>query len=230
LKSFLPYLKRAKPLFDEEFSGQAKDIKALCDSIKKSGYSYQCKSPDNTVDILNEILTFPDLYKQLSKANPGLIISEDMKILAKLVEKMSASNEDRERFNRLLLETIYPEETPKCERITDEDYKFLSRLRFLFHFSYEELKAKKTELTGRDADLIVAHIGDPKWRLVIKNMFLKEPVICQICGDLFLSNKGSNKETCSKHTAVEVQRYRRSLKPAKKRGGPRPGAGRKPKR
>jgi hypothetical protein len=102
-------------------------VKKLCQTINMDKYDRQFKSPDNTVVRLNEYLRVTDLCDWLDEEYEEEELSPDIK---QLIGATKNSREEEEKFfeleeneqkkilrlNRLLLESVYPNETPKMPK------------------------------------------------------------------------------------------------------------------
>lgn len=113
----------------DEFKEQNKDIRRLCQTIKDEGYEFTAiKTPENTVDWLNEILQLPDLFDKVVDRKPNLALTDEITKLKDQTEKnrkrvfkdlkLAEQNAIR-KLNRLLIELTYPLETPKGTVIDD---------------------------------------------------------------------------------------------------------------
>ncbi|NUO09621.1 MAG: efflux RND transporter periplasmic adaptor subunit [Candidatus Brocadia sp.] len=107
-----------------EFKAQNKDYKILNQKIRNEGYQLDTiKAPENSIDWLNSLLEIPDLYEKISVQKPNFILTDEIKRLKEQTEKnrkgvfkylkVEEQNAIR-RLNRLLIELIYPQETPKA--------------------------------------------------------------------------------------------------------------------
>jgi hypothetical protein len=107
-----------------EFRGKYK-VSILCQAIAKDKYRLSLVSMDNTIEILNEILTCPTLYERMIQKKMRMTMTDEISELVKETdqfrkEKYSGLPEEIKnkirRLNRLLLESIYPEITPKSRK------------------------------------------------------------------------------------------------------------------
>lgn len=107
----------------DEFESQSKNVGQLCETIKNEGYELgTIKAQENTVDWLNETLQFADLYEKIVNKRQNIILTDELKRLKNSTEenrkRLFKDIEDNEqkaikRLNRLMLELVYPQETPK---------------------------------------------------------------------------------------------------------------------
>ncbi|MFA4915462.1 MAG: efflux RND transporter periplasmic adaptor subunit [Syntrophales bacterium] len=118
-----PAIRNTADFTAEEFKDQKKDIAVLIQKIKNDGHQLgPINFPENTVEWLNGILQVPDLSDQLLARKSNLILTEEIKKLNEQTEKNrkgifnNLKVEDQNairRLNRLLIEHVYPQETPK---------------------------------------------------------------------------------------------------------------------
>ncbi len=107
----------------EEFKAQKKDVKTLNQKIRSGGYQLGIiKLPEDSIDWLNHVLEIPDLYEKIVALKPNLILTEEIKKLKEQTEKKRKEAFKRlkieelnaiRKLNRLLIELIYPQESPK---------------------------------------------------------------------------------------------------------------------
>jgi hypothetical protein len=91
-------------------------IDRLCKTIMSDQYAIVLTSATNTIDWLNELVRSPELYNQFtSKKDIGKLDSETrarINELKKLYDN-SRNVKDLAKLNRYIIETFYPNETPK---------------------------------------------------------------------------------------------------------------------
>lgn len=110
------------PIFFKSEFTEALPIKKLCNLIMDDGYDISITAEDSTVARLNELLKVPNLYHRIKRKNKIIRLSEFLKDLMSLVpcerklEYSAFNKSDQEsilKFNRVLLEELYPNDTPK---------------------------------------------------------------------------------------------------------------------
>ena len=114
--------KYGSDFYADEFVEQKKDVNQLCGTIKKEGFELgTIKAPENTIAWLNEILQLPDLYERITLKKSNLTLTGEITEMLEQTEKdrMSLFQDLKidEQFaimklNRLLIELIFPNETP----------------------------------------------------------------------------------------------------------------------
>jgi len=112
-----------------EFKTEKKSVARLCQMLSKSGFKLGVMSaPANTITWLNEILQVGDLWERMLAAGHKLGITDEIKQLAKRTDKLRGVLYEDLKYteqaavkmlNRLIIEALYPNETPK--RIDDDD-------------------------------------------------------------------------------------------------------------
>jgi len=97
------------------------DIASLCRAIK-ADIAPSLKSPENSIAWLNELLKTPDLYEKYSKKIKPLTFPEEINNLIERTKGLRKkrfseinvdSQKDIVKLNRLLIEHLYPDKTPK---------------------------------------------------------------------------------------------------------------------
>ncbi len=101
----------------DEFNGKKYTVAKLCTAINGDKYRIQHKYEVNTIKWLNEILSSPKLYDEVRKKNGDTIFTEfhvNMKNTYDITTKSQSQKEDiLKSLNRSLLETLYPDKTPR---------------------------------------------------------------------------------------------------------------------
>lgn len=109
------------------FKDKTSAVEKLCKAIEKDKYDI-LKTNNNTVDWLNELLKVPNFYDVLCSKKPDRCFSKDVTELAGKTDyyrdiKFKDLSKDKKntikKLNRLLLEEIYPQETPKVPEFSD---------------------------------------------------------------------------------------------------------------
>lgn len=111
----------------DEFRIQGKDVRKLCEAIKKDGYKFgAAHAYADTVEWLNGLLQLSDLFDKVVTEKPELVLPGEAVKLKDLTRetrqrpfKSLKGDEQRaiERLNRLMLETAYPKEAPKSRNL-----------------------------------------------------------------------------------------------------------------
>lgn len=114
----------------DEFESQGKDIGILCKTINNEGYELDTiKAQENTVDWINETLQRADLYEKIISKRQNLILTDEMKRLKDSTEenrkRLFKDLKDNEQkaikgLNRLMIESVYPQEAPKSQLLERE--------------------------------------------------------------------------------------------------------------
>ncbi len=108
-----------------EFKNPRIDIRILCQKISDAGYAIgEINADINTVSWLNEVISLPSLYEKIINKNQQLLLTCQIYDLVKKTESWrressreltSGEKTEIRRLNRLLVEVIYPQETPMGE-------------------------------------------------------------------------------------------------------------------
>lgn len=111
----------------DEFMIQGKDVRKLCEAIKKDGYKFGAAHEyGNTVEWLNGLLRISDLFDKIVTEKPELVLPGEARKLKDLTRetrqrlfKNLKGDEQRaiERLNRVMLEAAYPKEAPKSRNL-----------------------------------------------------------------------------------------------------------------
>ena len=113
-----------------EFKTQGKNPQKLRKVIEQSGYKLEAMSDyENTIDWLNAILKFNNLYKEILEKKPDLTLTDEINRLIKNRKRLfrDLKDDDQEAIktlNRLTIELAYPQETPK----KSDAYKHLENI------------------------------------------------------------------------------------------------------
>ena len=111
--------------FKEKEFEQLFTIEALCQSINADDYGLSFKSSDNSVDRLNELLEVTNFYDVLCKKKEKIDHTSEIKSLINKTREYrnerfaklgNTKKENIKRLNRLLLEKVYPLETPESKK------------------------------------------------------------------------------------------------------------------
>ena len=119
-----PEIRGTMEFTEADFNNKNHSVSKLCQAISKDKYDLHLKYPDNTIERLNEILKTPDLFEVLDEKYIEDKLPPDVKALVGItrdnrsIKRLALldNNKDREnilKLNRMLLEIIYPNETPK---------------------------------------------------------------------------------------------------------------------
>ena len=122
---YLEYLEmRASSKFQEKEFKKSFTIEKLCEVINRDQYNISLNVPTNTIEWLNDLLEISNFYKILCLKKPNISLSKDIVDLVEKTEEyrnksfseLGDYNKCRiKRLNRLLLEDVYPKETPLCQ-------------------------------------------------------------------------------------------------------------------
>lgn len=102
--------------------------KGLCQAINADNYDLTFESKDNTIERLNELLTIPNFFEELSKMKSNISFSQDIMDLEKETRQYRNMNFSSlkpgqklkiKRLNRFLLEEVYEQYTPKLFQIKE---------------------------------------------------------------------------------------------------------------
>ncbi len=159
----------------EEFK-DGKDVETMCRSIKKDCYFLEeLETLDDTIDCANEILCRTDLFDKLAKAKPHLKLTDDLVKLKNQTEAYRSQDfndlQDKEqavikKFNRLLIELSYPEETPIRYKL---DQKLIPNDEVLSNYAQKQYDDKINSLiTERIMSLL--NIEE-----IMKNAYMEKP-------------------------------------------------------
>ncbi len=101
-------------------------VDKLCAAIKADGYDIALKAPENTMAWLNELLTGPGFFEKVLEKKEMIAYTAEIKTLVSLTnryraKKSAALTEEEQtnikRLNRLLIESIYAQQSPKAKYI-----------------------------------------------------------------------------------------------------------------
>ncbi len=136
----------------EEFK-DGRDVKTMCQAIRKDCYLLgEIETPDDTIDCAHEILCRSDLFQKLAEAKPHLKLTDDLVRLKNQTEEYRRLDfndlQDNEqvvirKFNRLLIELAYPEETPVSHKL---DQKVIPNDDILSKYAQKEYDDKINSL------------------------------------------------------------------------------------
>ncbi len=151
----------------QEFK-RALNVDKLCKAIKEDGYKLSIKAPENTLAWLNEILKVPDFFDKVLENKEIVMYTPELKRFVHLTNRYRSKGfgnlseeeqEDIKRLNRLTIESIYAQESPKAQYIIavrtkifcneEEKNDFLEKRRKIITASmkgYENLKYSIFEL------------------------------------------------------------------------------------
>lgn len=117
-----------------EFKTQGKNPQNLRETIKQSGYKLEAMSDsENTIEWLNEILKFSNLYEKILEKSPDLTFTDEINKLINQTDKNRKQlfkdlNDDEQgaikTLNRLIIGLAHPGETPK----KSDAYKHLENI------------------------------------------------------------------------------------------------------
>jgi hypothetical protein len=106
----------------DEFTGPL-TVEKLCQAVEAEKLPFRLKSKENTIDRLNELLKLPDFYDKLTAAKTNAALSDMLKTMAGKTEEMrkdvpplGLGTDDEvtvKKLNRLLMEEVYKDLTPK---------------------------------------------------------------------------------------------------------------------
>jgi DNA ligase (NAD+) len=102
-----------------EFKTQGKNPKKLREAIEQSRYKLEIMSDyENTIDWLNAILKFNNLYKEILEKRPDITLTDEINRSIKNRKRLfkDLKDDDQEAIktlNRLTIELAHPQETPK---------------------------------------------------------------------------------------------------------------------
>lgn len=115
--------------FEDEFKPPL-DIEKLCTAIIGDNYNVSLNVPLDTLDGLNELLEISNFYEIVYAKKPDISLKDITKLIDNTKPYRNTAftclktkeQKNIVRLNRILLETIYPQDTPKCHdtRITQE--------------------------------------------------------------------------------------------------------------
>lgn len=100
-------------------------VEKLCEVIRLENYDFLFSSHDNTIERLNELLTITNFYIQIRQRSDNINLSKEMSLLLENTKESWNKNFSQLntyeqinicRFNRLLLDGVYPAETPKSPK------------------------------------------------------------------------------------------------------------------
>ncbi len=113
-----------------EFKTHGKNPKKLREAIEQSRYKLETMSDyENTIDWLNAILKFNNLYKEILEKRPDLTLTDEINRSIKNRKRLfkDLKDDDQEAIktlNRLTIELAHPQETPK----KSDAYKHLENI------------------------------------------------------------------------------------------------------
>ncbi len=109
----------------EEFKGDF-TVEKLCRAIKADGFRLSLKAPENTLIWLNEILKVPDFFDKVLEKKEIIMYTPEAKKFVHLTSRyrsksFETSSEEEQgnikRLNRLMIENVYSQESPKAKFI-----------------------------------------------------------------------------------------------------------------
>jgi hypothetical protein len=109
----------------EEFQGEL-SVEKLCRAIKADGYNFSIKSPENSLEWLNELLRIPSLQEKILEKKEMFAYTPETKKFTDLTikyhtrrfESLSAEEQNNiRRLNRLMLESLYGRNCPQTKYI-----------------------------------------------------------------------------------------------------------------